>query len=91
MKAEDFERLENITSGIELAAFTAPCNRYFTLDEKISLFLDSMMKIYNIPKEDRDKTIDKILALDYVQISKDMFDRFVERFNPQIKNKAENE
>ena len=84
MKAEDFARLENVASGIELAAFTAPCNRCFTLDEKIRLFLDSMMKIYNISEKDRKRTIDKILTLDYIQISKDMFDKFVKKFNPQI-------
>ena len=37
---EDFRTIENIASGIELAAFTTPCGRYFSLNDKISLFLD---------------------------------------------------
>ena len=34
MDEDAFRRLENITSGIELAAFTSPTNRYFTLLEE---------------------------------------------------------
>lgn len=83
LNAEDFERLENVTSGIELAAFTAPCDRYFTIDDKITLYLDSIMKIYDIPKEKRKETIDKILSIDYVHISEEMFERFVKKFGVQ--------
>ncbi len=81
MTEDDFRNLENVTSGIELAAFTSPKNRYFTLNDKISLFLDSMMKIYDIPEKERKATIEKVLALDYEKIAMDMFDRFVKRLD----------
>ena len=73
--------MENITSGIELAAFTAPKNRYFSLNDKISLFLDSMMKIYNIPESDRKATIDRVISLDCESIAKEMFAKFVNRLH----------
>ncbi|MBQ6893932.1 MAG: TetR/AcrR family transcriptional regulator [Clostridia bacterium] len=76
---DDFRRMENITSGIELAAFTAPHNRYFSLNDKITLFLDSMMKLYNISEDERKETIEKVIALDLEKIAKEMFGKFVKR------------
>lgn len=79
LRESDFRHIENITSGIELAAFNFTCDRYFTLEDKIATVLDSMMKIYDIPKEDRQKTIEKIKQIDYKKISREMFDRFVKK------------
>lgn len=82
------KRVENVTGGIELAAFTAPKNRYFTLNDKISLFLDSMMKIYDIPENDRKETIDKVISLDCEKIAKEMFDKFVARLDGDRQNEG---
>ena len=79
LRESDFRHIENITSGIELAAFNFRCDRYFTLEDKISIVLDSMMKMYDIPKEDRQATIEKIKKIDYTGISREMFDRFVRK------------
>ncbi len=78
---EDFRRLENVTSGIELAAFTAPCDRYFTLNDKISLFVDSVLKIYGIPEDERADTIGRVTALDCKKLAGEMFERFVKRLD----------
>lgn len=78
---EDFRTVENITSGIELAAFTTPCGRYFSLNDKISLFLDSMLKIYNISEKERKETIQKVTNLDCESIAKEMFDKFVKKLD----------
>ena len=78
---EDFRTMENITSGIELAAFTTPCGRYFSLNDKITLFLDSMLKIYNIDENERKDTIEKVTSLDCEAIAKEMFEKFVKRLN----------
>ena len=74
----DYRNIENITSGIEFAAISSPCDRYFTLDDKIRLALDTMMKAYDIPKDDRKATLEKVLAKDYEQMARDMFDKFME-------------
>lgn len=78
-KESDFLEKEHIASGIELAVFYAPCDRYFTLERKISLTLDSMMLLYNISAEERKQTIEKVLKLDCVKIGKEMFTKFVSR------------
>ena len=80
-KESDFVEKEHITSGIELAVFYAPCDRFFTLEKKISLALDSMMLMYNIPENERKETIDKILKLDCVEIGREMFEKFIEKLD----------
>ncbi len=80
-KESDFAEKEHIASGIELAVFYAPCDRYFTLEKKISLTLDSMMLLYNVSEEERKQTIEKILKLDYVKIGKEMFEKFIKKLD----------
>ena len=72
----DFRNLENITSGIELAAFTSPCDRYYSLEEKVTLTLDCMMKIYDISEEERKNVIEKLHEFDYVTVSMQLFEKF---------------
>ena len=75
----DYRKIENITSGIELAALLAPCDRHFTLEDKIKLTPDIMMKAYDISETDRTQAIEKVLALDYERIAAELFDKFVKR------------
>lgn len=77
----DFAEKEHILSGIELAVFYAPCDRYFTLEKKISLTLDSMMLLYDISEKERKETIEKILKFDYVKIGKEMFEKFINKLD----------
>ena len=86
MTEEDYRRIENVTSGIELAAFTTPTDRYFSLNDKISLFLDSIMKIYDISEEERKRVIGKVIALDCEKMAKDMFVSFVKRYDSDWQN-----
>ena len=76
---EDFRKIENVISGMELAAFTTPTDRYFTMNDKIALFLESMLKVYEIGEEERKKTVERVIALDLCKIANEMFDRFVKR------------
>ncbi len=77
----DFKEIEEVASGIELAALKSVCNRSFTLDKKISLFLNSLLMLYNVSEEERKKVIEKVLALDYEKMAKDMFESFVKRLD----------
>ena len=81
LTTDDFRKLENVSSGIELAAFSTPCDRYFSLDDKIALFLEAIMKIYDIPTERRKQIVEKVLALDCEKIAVEMFDKFVKKLN----------
>ena len=75
----DYRNIENVTTGIELAAFLAPCDRFFTLEDKIRLCLDTMMKAYDISAENREKTIAKVFELDCEKMAEEMFERFTKK------------
>ena len=75
----DFRHTENVTSGIELAALMCPCNRYYTLKQKINLTIDSMMKIYDVPKDERDRVIEKIAEVDCGKMGEELFNKFISR------------
>lgn len=77
----DFAEKEHIASGIELAVFYAPCTRFFPLERKIALTLDSMMLLYNVSEKERKETIEKILGTDYLKIGQEMFERFVKKLD----------
>ena len=77
----DFRRLENVCTSIELSALTTPCDRYYTLEDKVTLTLDSIMKIYEIKKEEREDIIKKVLENDLVAMGNKVFDAFVSRLN----------
>ena len=81
MSEADFRVLENVCTSIELSALTTPCDRYYTLEDKITLTLDSIMKIYEIPKEERQEVIKKVLAYDLATLGNKIFDDFVSRLN----------
>ncbi len=81
MTEADFRIMENVCTSIELSALTTPCDRYYTLEDKITLTLDSIMKIYEIPKEERKSIIEKVLANDLTAMGKKVFDDFVSRLN----------
>lgn len=82
----DFKEIEEVASGIELAALKSVCDRNFTLEKKISLFLNSLMILYQVPEAERKAVIEKVISLDYEQIAKEMFDKFVARLDGDKKN-----
>lgn len=77
----DFKNVEEVASGIELAALKSVCDRNLTLDKKISLFLDSLLMLYKVSEEERKKVIEKVLALDYSKTGQEMFEKFIKRLD----------
>lgn len=77
---QDFRNMECISAHIEFSAMDMQCGDSFTLDDKISLILNSLMKNYELPEAERKEVIEKILASDYKQHAQDVFKQFVERF-----------
>ncbi len=77
----DFKNIEEVASGIELAALKSVCDRNFTLDKKISLFLDSLLMLYRVSEDERKKVIEKVLALDYAKTGQELFEKFIKRLD----------
>lgn len=74
---EQFAEAEIIVSGIEQASFRT--NELSpVLETRISGAVDLILFIYGVPEETRKMKIDKVLAMDYREISRGVFQRFKE-------------
>ena len=67
-----FRRVANVTCCIERSALAEPCTEDYTLEDKISLTLICLLKIYDFSKEERERVIEQILATDYHKIKTEM-------------------
>ncbi len=54
----DFYELEIGTAGIMRGYMMRPCDKYFTLDKKLSHFLEMSLCAYGVPPEERKAAID---------------------------------
>lgn len=75
-KEKDFALAENIVSGIEYSMFLSVHEEDIALSEKIVATLDAIMKIYNIPKNVRETSLEKVLAMDYCKIGRRILEEF---------------
>lgn len=73
---KDFAIAENIVSGMEYAMFVTEHEEEITLGEKIEATLDAIMKIYNVPKDVRETSLKKVLAMDYCKIGQRILKAF---------------
>lgn len=77
----DFNDVENLTSAIEGGIIREQCTERFTLERKIRVTLDNLLKIYNVEEEERTRVIDEILKMDYRKEGRRVLTKFVEYVN----------
>ena len=79
-------KVEHMVAGIEYAALLIPRNGEIDLREKISLTLESLLKLYEVPREVREQVIADCLEVDYhaigIEILKNFTD-YIERLNQE--------
>ena len=63
-KAKDFYEMEIASASIMRGFMAVPCDLYFTMEAKVSRFLDCSLKLYNIPAEQRAIIIESVLKMD---------------------------
>lgn len=61
---KDFYEMDIASAGIMRSFMSVPCDLYFTMDAKISRFLDCSLKIYNIPEQQRAAITAAVLKMD---------------------------
>ncbi len=72
----DFVLAENIVSGIEYSVFTTERDQGIPLDLKIEKALDSIMKVYDLPEEQRRENIRKVFEMDYRKMGVRLLEEF---------------
>ena len=50
---KDFYEMEIASASIMRGFMSVPCDVYFTMEAKVSRFLDCSLKLYDVPKEKR--------------------------------------
>ena len=61
---KDFYEMEIASASIMRGFMSVPCDVYFTMDAKISRFLDCSLKLYDVPKEKRAAITAAVLQMD---------------------------
>ena len=61
---KDFYEMEIASGSIMRGFMSVPCDVYFTMEAKISRFLDCSLKLYDVPKEKRAAITAAVLQMD---------------------------
>lgn len=73
----DFYELELISSGVMRGLMARRCDMYFTMEKKIALFLRCALKIFDVPAEEREAVIPRVLAMDLTAMARSMVENTI--------------
>ena len=74
---KDFYEMEIASASIMRGFMSVPCDVYFTMDAKISRFLDCSLKLYDVPKEKRAAITAAVLQMDLHTMALDIIQKTV--------------
>lgn len=69
-KARDFYEMEIASASMIRGYMAIPCDMYFTIEDKLTRFLDCALKLYNVESQERERIIAATLALDLRETAK---------------------
>lgn len=70
LETKDFFELEIASGGIMRGFMSIPCDMYFTMDRKVRRFLETTFKLYDVPHEKIEETIEFVSQFDFEPIAK---------------------
>lgn len=76
---KDFYELEIASAGAVRGYMTKPCDMYFTVEQKISRFLEAALKIYEVPQETRRQMTEQVLSMDLRGMAQMLISQIVKR------------
>lgn len=76
---KDFFEMEIASAGIMRGFMAVPCDLYFTMEAKITRFLDCALKLYDVPAEQRAAMTARVLRLDLHRMAADMIRNTVQQ------------
>lgn len=63
----DFYEMEIASGGVMRAFMARPCDMYFTMERKLSRFLQSTLTLYSLPADKQQEIIPKVMSMDLKQ------------------------
>lgn len=79
LETKDFYKLEIATGGIMRGFMTIPCDMWFTMDQKVAAFLETTLKIYDVPKEKIQEAIRFVEQFDYPVLAQNAIQSMLKR------------
>ena len=76
---KDFYEMEIASAGMMRSFMAVPCDVYFTIERKVSRFLECALKLYNVPPERRREIIAGVLQLDLHAMAAGIIQKTVEQ------------
>ena len=77
-KLKDFYEMDIASAGIMRADMAKPCDLYFTIENKLTRFLQSSLTLYSVPREVQAKITDTILKMDLRSYAEQMIQKMIE-------------
>ena len=74
----DFYELELVSAGVMRGLMARRCDMYFTIERKIALFLRCALKVYDVPEEEREAVISRVLKMDLAAMARSTVEKTVQ-------------
>lgn len=84
LETKDFFELEIASGGIMRGFMTVPCDMYFTMDRKVSRFIETTFSVYKVPDEKIKEAIEFVKQFDFEKIADDTINQMIE----EVREKA---
>ena len=78
-QAKDFYEMEIASASIMRGFMAVPCDLYFTIEAKISRFLDCALKLYDVPTPQREAITASVLQLQLQPMAAEIIRKTVEQ------------
>lgn len=72
----DFIQTENVVSGIEYAMLMTENTENITFEQRVMSALDAILRLYEVPKDNRKYLIADVMAMDYQSQGSHVFEAF---------------
>lgn len=76
---KDFYEMEIATASMIRGYMAVPCDVYFTIESKITRFLDCSLKLYDISKEERERIISITLSMNLKETAENILQTTVKK------------
>lgn len=85
---KDWYEMDLASSGVMRNFMMVPCDFYFTMDAKVTRFLDCALKIYDVPENTRKAATAAVLRLDLPAMAKSIVRATVDRVERELEGAA---
>ncbi len=86
---KDFYEMEIATGSIIRGFMSVPCDMYFTMEAKVSRYLETSFRVYRVPPEKTQEAIKFVSRFDFRQIAKDVLDSLLCAMAEEIEESSE--